>query len=319
MAARVYQRSPGHGDGLPRAKRWLYDAGLRVPLIVRWPDRIRPDDVEPGAASDRLVSFVDLAPTVLSLAGVPVPAHMDGRAFLGARAAPAREYVHAARDRIDAVYDMVRATRDARYKYIRNQYPETPYVQMVPYRNHSGIMQDLLRLHAEGSLSGPPTLWLRDSRAPEELYDTDADPHEVRNLASDPAYAEVLDRMRAETDRWMIEIDDRGDVPEDAMVRAMWPDDQQPVTAAPVVTPRRATAFGEPDTLDAGAEIDIYSGTHGASVAYTTGIGDDVHWRLYDGPVVLPPGTHTLRAKAVRYGYRESDETVVTVTVRPPD
>jgi N-sulfoglucosamine sulfohydrolase len=300
-----------HGDGLPRAKRWTYDAGLLAPLIVRWPGAVRP-----GTADDRLISFIDLAPTVLSLAGVPVPVHMDGRAFLGPRAAPPREYVHAARDRIDLVYDMVRATRDARFKYIRNYYPETPYVQLVPYRNQSGIMQDLLRLHAEGALTGAPALWLADSRPPEELYDVEADPHEVHNLAGDPELAEVLDRMRRATDRWMEDIDDLGRVPEDRMVRAMWPAGEQPVTSAPVITPRRANAVGAPDTLDAGAEIDIYCGTHGASVAYTTGTGESPHWLLYDGPVVLPPGTTTLRAKAVRYGYKESEETVVTVTVR---
>lgn len=299
-----------HGDGLPRAKRWLYDSGLRVPLIICWPGTI-----EPGSVSDGLVSLVDLAPTVLSLAGVDVPVHMDGRAFLGPARQPPRTYVHGARDRIDGVYDMVRATRDQRYKYIRNYYPETPYVQMVPYRNNSGIMQDLLRLHAAGSLTGAPTLWLRDSRPPEELYDVAADPHEIHNLAGDSAFARVADRLREATDRWMAEIGDLGAIPEDRMVREMWPDGVQPITSPPIITPRRATSYGEPDTLAAGAEIDIYSGTHGASVSYTTDAGPDAHWTLYRGPLAFPPGTVTLRAKAVRYGYEESDETVVTVTV----
>lgn len=299
-----------HGDGLPRAKRWLYDSGLRVPLIIRWPGAIAP-----GSVSDRLVSLVDLGPTVLSVAGVRVPVHMDGRAFLGPQSRPARQYVHAARDRIDLVYDMVRATRDSRYKYLRNYDPQTPYVQLVPYRNNSGIVQELLRLHAAGALAGAAALWLRDHRPPEELYDLAEDPHEVRNLAGDPAAAPILERLRAAMDRWMDEIEDLGYLPEDRMVWQMWLGGPQPLTAAPVITPRRSTSSGAPDTLSAGTEIDIYSGTHGASVAYTTDTGPDSHWELYDGPVILPPGTTTLRAKAIRYGYRESDETVIEVTV----
>jgi N-sulfoglucosamine sulfohydrolase len=302
-----------HGDGLPRAKRWLYDSGLRVPLIVRW-----PDGLEPGTVDDRLISLIDLAPTVLSVAGVPVPTHMDGRAFLGPRARPPREYVHGARDRIDGVYDMVRATRDRRYAYVRNYYPEKPYVQLVPFRNRSGIMQELLRLHARGALTGPPALWLRGSRPPEELYDIETDPHQVRNLAGDPAADSVLARMRRETDRWMDAIDDLGRVPEDRMVHQMWLGGPQPVTAAPTMTSRRAEAMAPPDTLDPGAEIDLSSPTHGASVGYTTQPGPDAHWRLYASPITLPPGTTTLRAKAIRYGYRESEETTVTVTVRQP-
>ena len=299
-----------HGDGLPRAKRWLYDSGLHVPLIVRWAGTLPA-----GTETDRLVSLVDLAPTVLSVAGVDIPAHMDGRAFLGPASGPPRSYVHAARDRIDGVYDMVRATRDDRYKYVRNYYPETPYVQMVPFRNRSGIMQTLLRRHAEGTLTGPAALWLRDSRPPEELYDLAADPHEVRNVADDPALAAVLARLRAETDRWMAATGDLGPVPERRMVRAMWPGGTQPVTAPPVITPRSATRLEMPDTVPAGTELDVYSGTQGASIAYTTDTGSSAHWRLYDGPLVLPPGTATLRARAIRYGYAPSDETVVTVTV----
>ena len=89
------------------------------------------------------------------------------------------------------------------------------------------------------------------------------------------------------------------------------------VTSPPVITPRRATEFGLPDTIPAGTQLDLYSGTEGASVAWTTGSGDSPRWKLYDRPLVLPPGTTTLRAKAVRYGFRESEETVVTVTVTP--
>lgn len=299
-----------HGDGLPRAKRWLYDSGLRVPLIVRW-----PGGEAGGREDDRLVSFVDLAPTVLSMAGAEIPAHLDGRPFAGPRAAPPRRYVYGARDRIDAAYDMVRAVRDERFKYIRNYYPGTPYVQLVPFRNNSGIMQELLRLHAEGELRGAAALWLAADRPPEELYDLHGDPHEIHNLAADPDRARVLDRLRAAMDAWMAETGDLGRVPEDAMVRRMWPDGVQPVTAPPVIAARRGTTVGLPDTLPSGAEIDLSSATHGASIGYTTAAGDAARWRLYHGPLTLAPGTTTLRARAVRYGYRPSEEVAVTVTV----
>ena len=107
-----------HGP-LPRGKRWPYDSGIRIPMIVRWPGGLKP-----GSVSDRLVSTIDLGPTVLSLAGVPIPAHLQGRAFLGPAEAPPREYVYASRDRYDESYDYVRAVRDRRFKYIRNGRPE---------------------------------------------------------------------------------------------------------------------------------------------------------------------------------------------------
>src|SRR5690606_2894347 len=119
-------------------------------------------------------------------------------------------YVFAGLDRVDTSYDMVRAARDKQYKYIRNFYPQLPYVDFVGYRNNSGIMQELLRLHAAGGLSGAQQLWMADHRPPEELYDTEADPHEVHNLAALPEHRETLLRLRGAVDDWMARIDDQG-------------------------------------------------------------------------------------------------------------
>lgn len=299
-----------HGDGLPRMKRWLYDSGLLAPLIVRW-----PGEIDPGTTDDRLISFIDLAPTVLSLAGMPVPNHMHGRVFLGDDQAPPRDYVHAARDRIDMTYDMVRAVRDTRYKYVRNYYPEKPYVQFVDYRNRAGIMQELFRLHGAGELDEVQQLWLRGRRAPEELYDVAEDPHEIDNLAGDPSHRDVLDRMRAEMDGWMRRIDDKGHVPEDRLVWQMWMGPDQPVTSPPVFLRRSDTDLELEPEHDGPIEVVIESGTHGASITYTTEEGDDARWKLYAGPIRLETGTTTLRARAIRYGYLESEETASTVTV----
>ncbi len=185
-----------HGDGLPRMKRWIYDSGLRVPFIIRW-----PDGRGAGTVNDELVSFVDLAPTMLSITGLPIPDHLQGQSFLGEQKAPPRKYVFAARDRMDPAIDNMRAVRDRRFKYIRNYMPERPYVQFLPYRDRMGIMQVLLEMDATGALEGPERLWFRKTKPLEELYDTEVDPHEIDNLAEDPDYAEKLAELRAAHER----------------------------------------------------------------------------------------------------------------------
>lgn len=303
-----------HGDGLPRAKRWLYDSGIRVPLIVHVPEAYRAwaGIGAPGSTNDELVSLMDLGPTMLSLAGADIPQHMNGRAFLGPKASPAPEYVFGARDRIDTVYDMVRSARGPRYHYIRNGYPRQPYVQTVAYRNQVDVMQELLRLHAAGALEGAETLWMRDRRPPEELYDTEADPHEVNNLADDPNYQDVLQRMRRATDAWMESIDDLGTVSEVEMVRRMWPNLQQPQTHAPLILPRRTTDLdGWREPLDGPTEVIIYSPTQNASIEYKT--TPDGRWQLYTGPLHLAETT-TIQARAIRYGYEHSEVTTATFT-----
>jgi uncharacterized sulfatase len=209
-----------HGAGMPRSKRWLYDSSTRVPLIVRVPPRWRehakpPGD--PGAATDRLVSFVDFGPTVLSLANVAVPAHMQGRPFLGPAAAEPRQYVHGFRDRMDERIDMLRSVRDSRFKYIRNYRPDLPWAgpsQFVSYMYDMPTMRAWQRLADEGTLAGPAALFMAPRKPAEELYDTEADPFELANLAADPAHRETLDRLRAELARWQESILDLGFLPE---------------------------------------------------------------------------------------------------------
>ena len=112
-----------HGGPLPREKRLIYDSGLNTPMIIRFPDKKRA-----GTRDDQLTSFVDLAPTLLSLAGIQLPDYMPGLAFLGEhRAAEKRTYIHAAADRFDGFTDAIRAVRDKRFKYIRNYRPEQGY------------------------------------------------------------------------------------------------------------------------------------------------------------------------------------------------
>jgi arylsulfatase A-like enzyme len=304
-----------HGDGVPRAKRSLYDSGLRVPLMIRWPKALG-STVRPGSVSDELVSFIDLAPTVLALAGAEVPAHLHGRVLVGPTAGPAPGFVFAARDRMDIEYDMMRSARDARFLYIRNFSPELPYAGHIIYRNQSAIMQEWLRLQAERKLTGPAALWMRTRRPAEELYDTLADPHQIHNLSTDPAHAATLARMRRELTGWMARIGDQGLINEPEMIQRMWPGGVQPETSQPYIVPRRTTETpARPASMrvEGPTEVVIYVPTQGASIGYTTEDGPAPAWRLYTGPILVD-APMTLRAKAIRYGYKESAETRVTFT-----
>jgi arylsulfatase A-like enzyme len=303
-----------HGP-LPRGKRWPYDSGIHVPMIVRWPGHIKL-----GTVSDQLLSTIDLGPTVLSLAGVEIPWHMQGQAFLGSQAAPPREYVYASRDRYDESYDMVRAVRDKRFKYIRNYRPELPYLLWIPYRNRHPILQEMWRLHLAGELRGPQTLMFQPNRPVEELYDTHADPYEVDNLAQDPAHAPELERLRQALDDWIARVGDMGEVPEAEMVRAWYPNGEQPQTAAPVFIPICADSPGiapapEGGTFAGPLLVRMYCATQGASIAYTFEQSSDPRWSLYTEPIRLPMGPTTVRARAVRLGYQESQESAATFRV----
>jgi len=208
-----------HGDGLPRAKRWLHDSGLQVPLLVRFPPKYSGLAPAPrGSATDRMVSFVDFAPTVLSLAGVSIPEQMQGTAFLGTQAGEPRRYIMAARDRIDEGLEVSRAIRDERFKYIRNFLPHRPRMQRSFYSELTPIRQEVRRLYAEGALHGDAAYLMAPTKPPEELFDTHADPFEMHNLAADSAYQDTLVRLRRALFDWMLEIRDTGLLPESELL-----------------------------------------------------------------------------------------------------
>ena len=202
-----------HGWGMSRGKRWVYDSGTRAPLLVRWPGVIKP-----GTVRDDLVAFIDFAPTVLTIAGARPPERMQGHVFLGDGAEP-RKYVFAARDRMDETFDRIRAVRDKRFKYIRNFYPELPYAQHINYMDEMPTMRVWRKWAAEGKLTGPPARFFAPAKPKEELYDTQSDPHEVRNLADDPAHSARLHELRTALDQWVTDTKDLGGVPEDELIR----------------------------------------------------------------------------------------------------
>ncbi len=297
-----------HGDGLPRAKRWLYDSGLNIPLIIKWPDRSNA-----GTTDDRLISSIDFGPTVLSLAGIPVPAHMQGIPFLGAQQGEPRDAVFAARDRVDESYDMIRSVRTQDYLYIRNYYPNEPFPIWVPYLSNMPIYKEMLRLDAEGRLTGPQKDWMAYSRPPEELYDVKADPFQINNLINDPGLKSVLANLRKRHDQWTLETGDLGHMNENEMIEQMWPGLKQPVTDIPyfiINSPEDRTSknYRTGGTYSSPMTLGFYCPTHGASIVYTFEEKENPRWLLFSGPLHLKPGNYNIRTKAVRYGYKDSEE-----------
>jgi N-sulfoglucosamine sulfohydrolase len=282
-----------HGGPLPRQKRLMYDSGLRVPMIVAWPDGYRA-----GGIDSTLFSFVDLAPTVFSLCDIPAPDYLQGQAILGPAAAAPRQYIFGASDRLDEHYDRRRAARDNRYKYIRNYYPERPNYLPLAYREQMPIMQELLRLRDAGELTDAQALWFRKSKPAEELFDTHEDPHELNNLASDPKYADKLAELSGALDDWIAEVGDLGEVPEIELVDRFWNgQDEMPQTGR--VQLRR----------DSIGRFVLTSKTPGAQIAYQIvppGTEAGNTWRVYTEPIDYPRGD-TLKAVAHRIGYRESE------------
>ncbi len=278
-----------HGDGLPRAKRELYDSGLRVPMLLRFPDAWS-ENRRAGTVDERLVSFVDLAPTILSLAGVPVPEYVHGINFLTGKS----RFVFASRDRIDEVPDRQRAVRDRRYKYIRSWYPDTPGGHPLDYRDTLDMVRAMRRLYRAGELNAVQSRWF-EGPGTEQLYDTANDPEEVTNLVEEPGLQRQRKRLAAALEQWLEQVGDTGAIPERELRAALLEDDQVPLTPNPTVRWQ-------------GRNL-ILQAEHGASIGYRL---DGEQWRLYIEPLSVASSA-SLQFKAVRYGWRES--AVVEVSV----
>ena len=214
-----------HGQAHVRGKQFVYDDGLSIPLLIRWPKGIpAPKHFQPGTVSDQLVCALDFTATSLALAGVKKPAEMQGRVFLGEQSEPARQYVFGARDRCDETMFRFRTVRDARFRYIRNFMPERPFLQANDYKERSYPVWNLIKeLGAAGKLTEwQKNFYLAPTMPPEELFDMDADPHSMRNLAAspNPEHQAALKRLRAELEKWIEESNDQGRIPEPPEVTA---------------------------------------------------------------------------------------------------
>ncbi len=205
-----------NGQAHIRGKQFCYEEGLNVPLIIRWPGRFPPvKHFAPGTVDARLLMAIDLAPTMLALAGASVPATMQGQAFMGEDASPPHRYVYAARDRCDETPFRFRTVRDARYRYIHNFTHDRPFLQANAYKERDYPVWNLLKeLHAAGKLTPIQDRFCAPTMAEEELYDLDADPHEIDNLAGKPGHRQTLLRLRGVLDQWIEATTDQGRTPE---------------------------------------------------------------------------------------------------------
>lgn len=204
-----------HGGVLARSKRYLYESGTRVPFIIRIPEKFKylfPAEKQ-GSKVDRLISWVDLVPTLLSITGIPIPEYLQGNAFLGKQKTVDPEYAFLFRDRMDERYDMSRAVRDKKYHYIRNYMPYRAYGQHLEYLWLAPSVASWEKAYLNGECNGTQSIFW-DKKPVEELYDTENDPWEINNLSNNPEYREILERMRAANKEWLTKIYDTGFIPE---------------------------------------------------------------------------------------------------------
>jgi arylsulfatase A-like enzyme len=201
-----------NGQAHVRGKQFCYDSGLSVPLIIRWPKAFaEPKHLRAGTVDDRLLSSIDLAPTMLAIAGAAKPPKMQGEVFLGDAAASPREFVFGARDRCDETVFRFRTVRDERYRYIRNFTPDRPFLQPNNYKERQYPLWTLIpQLAKEGKLTPEQAFLAAPTMPEEELYDTKSDPHETKNLAGSAEHGEALVRLRAALERWIDESNDQG-------------------------------------------------------------------------------------------------------------
>ena len=280
-----------HGGPLPREKRLLYDSGLNVPMIIRYPDRRRA-----GSVDKQMISFVDFAPTLLSMVGIDPPEWMQGMAYAGRfKETEDRKYIHAAGDRFDEKYDMIRAVRDKQFKYLKNFKPDLGYYLPLDYRENMATTKELLKLRDKDSLNEVQAQWFRKTKPEEELFDCLNDPHELYNLANDPVYKLKLEELRKECTRWMQAIDDKGRLPEVEMIESFWPGKVQPKTEDPEVEIHEG-------------KMSLICDTEGASIGYKylEQVKEGIGWEVYEEPVNIEAKGKVM-VVAHRIGYLPSD------------
>lgn len=311
-----------HGLGMPRGKRWPNDSGLHEPLIVRWPGAI-----EPGTSTDQLVHLMDLAPSMLRAAGIDVPEHMQASAFLDESGIidAGNAYTFGARDRTGEAEDMSRTVRDKRFRYIRHFHPDRPPMQHCDYPDHLWTWREFrtfasieagqrARGENRSALTPVQRQLVLPSKPEEELFDMQADPHETVNLVRDPAFAEVLERMRGALADWQGSTGDLGLVDEDELRErwrpgGVWPRTEQPVD---LVSPTDGSVTVW--TNIAPQQVDVPATDADRMGSPRDAIGappvDGRRWRIVCDATPVP-ADRAVWVKAVRLGWLDSDEVVI--------
>lgn len=316
-----------HGGNLPWMKREILERGTHIPFVVKFPQEQRA-----GAEVKNLISSVDFAPSVLSLAGIQPPKYFQGQAFLGKYTTDkARKYVFAARDRMDEKYDRVRAVRDGRFRYIYNYMPNQPKYQDLVYRWGIPMMKEMLDRKSKNEIKNPYLLdWFKPTKPVEELYDVQNDPDEVHNLADNPKYADKLKELRAAFRKWEKEVGDMSSVPEKEMVVDRWwsGKDKAPVTAVPVIVKKENGAVIEcatkgasigyrilkPEEKDQKIKRTIQSWDMAVTFGFAKNgkvIEVSPSWDIYKGGIIPLKKGEKLLVNAMRIGYEPSQSEYV--------
>ena len=277
-----------HGDGLPRYKRELFDTGINVPLIMVIPDKFNKWETDPNSKSERLISFLDIAPTILDLAGISVPEYMDGISFFSSNE---NRYIFAARDRLDNQEGKVRAIRDKRYKLIKNFSPGIVGAQKLEFRENLQSVKKMRSMLNKGTLTASQKIWFE--KIPEvQLYDLWRDPNEVQNLANKESMFSKKSELEDALDDWIKENDVYANLLEDDLSEKFWPNAKQPITDIPVF-------HNDGEFLI----VENTNRSNGASIGYSY---DGKKWKVYSGPIKTYPRKNIF-LKSVKYGWRESE------------
>ena len=278
-----------HGGNLLRQKRAVGNSGLNVPLIIRYPNKRMA-----GKVDNRIVSLMDLGPTVLSLLNIKPPNHYDGKAFAGKFEEEPRKYAFGSADRFDEAVDMQRSVIDGRYVYIKNFRPELPLIYRNKYREQIPMNAKLIEMDRNNELTGDASYIFMKSKPVEELYDLKSDPYEVKNLANEPNQKDRILKFRKLLANWQLEINDKGFMPEQELVQMFWPEMIQPITSN----------VNFMTTSD--KKLKLSCNTDGASIGYQKGdkIGSK-QWKLYSEPIKV--SNEKIVARAIRIGYKASE------------
>lgn len=274
-----------HGGPFPRHKRALYETGTKVPMVIKFPENDKA-----GSRDDRFISFIDLAPTVLSLAGIEPPKVMQGVAQFGKFEVDKKpKYTFHTADRFDAIYDRLRAVRSKRYKYIKSFDTTKSHALPVAYRQQMPMMRELQSLYKAGKLNEKQASWLHPTKPAEELYDLHNDPYELNNLAALPEMQDTLVHLRKVLNDWIKETNDLGRIPEEELIAKWLPDGKQP-QLAPL------------EMEDTHGEIILISKKSDATILWKQ--PQDSLWNIYTEPI---PSGISFEAKAERIGYLDSE------------